>query len=257
MLPRAAKHPLPLPRYHRIYLVLREQLRSGELAADRPLPGEMALARRYGVSRVTIRAALARLEAERLVRRERGRGTFPRAPRAAAPSPTALSGFFENLLAMGLRTSVRILDLREIHASAEVAAALKLAPHAPVQKATRVRSLRSGPVSLITTWVPAEVARAFGRRELAAKPMLRLLEDAGVKVREGDQTISAQLADHETASALGVAVGSPLLSVRRIVYGPKRRPVQLLQGLYRPDRYEYRMHLSRSGGDKARVWMHS
>jgi GntR family transcriptional regulator len=101
------------------------------------------------------------------------------------------------------------------------------------------------------------VARAFGRRELAAKPMLRLLEDAGVKVREGDQTITAQLADHETASALDVAVGSPLLSVRRVVYGPKRRPVQLLQGLYRPDRYEYRMHLSRSGGDKPRVWVHS
>ena len=257
MLAPATRHAPLLPRYHRIYLVLRDQIRSGELPLDRPLPGEMALARAYRVSRVTIRAALARLAAERLVRRERGRGTFPRAADAAPASPAALSGFFENLLAMGLRTSVRILDLREVLAPAEIAATLKLPPQAPVQKAIRVRSLRSGPVALITTWVPADVALAFGRRELAAKPMLRLLEEAGVEVREGDQTISAQLADPATAKALEVAVGSPLLYVRRVVYGPKRRPVQLLHGLYRPDRYEYRMHLSRSGGDKPRVWVHS
>jgi GntR family transcriptional regulator len=112
-------------------------------------------------------------------------------------------------------------------------------------------------VSLITTYVPADVARSFGRRELAAKPMLRLLEDAGVKVSAGEQTISAQLADHKAAEALEVAVGSPLLAVARVVYGPRRRPVQYLQGLYRPDRYEYRMDLSRSGGATPRIWVPS
>ncbi|MGH8669516.1 MAG: GntR family transcriptional regulator, partial [Burkholderiales bacterium] len=52
------KASLPLPRYHQIYLVLRERLTSGELPPDRALPGEIELARAYGVSRVTIRAAL-------------------------------------------------------------------------------------------------------------------------------------------------------------------------------------------------------
>ncbi|MFO1363452.1 MAG: GntR family transcriptional regulator [Burkholderiales bacterium] len=247
---------LPLPRYHQIYLVLRERVASGEFPPERPLPGELELARAYGVSRVTIRAALARLAKERLVRRERGRGTFPKPPRAA-PARAQLSGFFENLLVLGLRTTVRIVDLAQVKASPEVAAALKLAPGAAVQKAIRVRSHRGRPVSLITTYVPADVARAFGRRELAAKPMLQLLEEAGVRVIAGDQTISAQLADHVAARALEVGVGSALLAVKRIVYGAKRRPVQYLLGLYRPDRYEYRMHLSRSGGDRPRIWMPS
>ncbi len=155
---------------------------------------------------------------------------------------------------LGLRTSVRVLELSYIRASPEVAAALKIEAGASVQKAVRVRSYRGDPVSLITTYVPASVARGFGRRELAAKPMLRLLEEAGVEVVEGDQTISAQLADHRAAEALDVGVGSPLLAVTRIVYGPRRVPVQYLMGLYPPDRYEYRMHLSRTGQDTARIW---
>ena len=248
------KAPLPLPRYHQIYLVLRERLASGELPPGRPLPGELELARAYGVSRVTIRAALGRLAKERLVRRQRGRGTFARA--ASAPRSAPLSGFFENVLMHGLRTAVRIVELGELAASAEVAAALGLAEGARVQKAIRVRSYRGGPVSLITTYVPADVAGALGRRELAAKPMLQLLEESGVKVTQGEQTISAELADHRAAEALEVGVGSPLLSVRRIVYGPRRRPVQLLLGLYRPDRYEYRMHLTRSGATP-RIWVPS
>jgi GntR family transcriptional regulator len=189
-----------------------------------------------------------------LVRRERGRGTFPRP--AAAPTGKRLSGFFENVLMHGLRTAVRVLELATVPAPAEVAAALGLAEGARVQKAIRLRSYRGAPISLITTYVPAEVARAFGRRDLAAKPMLQLLEESGVQVTEGEQTISAQLADHRAAEVLEVSVGSPLLAVRRVVYGPKRRPVQLLFGLYRPDRYEYRMHLSRSGATP-RIWLSS
>lgn len=236
--------------------MLREQLLSGELPVDCALPGEVQLARAYGVSRVTIRAALGRLAKERLVRRQRGRGTFPGV--AAAPARTRLSsGFFENLLRQGLRLSVRVVELREVRASPEVAAALKLEPGARVQKAVRVRGYRGGPVALITTYVPADVARHFGRRGLAAKPMLQLLEKAGIKIAEGDQVIGAQLADHRAAEALDVRVGSPLLAVKRLVYGPKRRPVQYLLGLYRPDRYEYRMHLSSGGEDTARIWIAS
>ena len=84
--------------------------------------------------------------------------------------------------------------------------------------------------------------------------MLVLLEEDGVMITSADQTLSAQLADHSVAPLLGVEIGAPLLAVHRIVYGPEEAPVQLLRGLYRPDRYEYQMHLSRVG-DVARIWV--
>ncbi len=168
---------------------------------------------------------------------------------------TQLTGLLENLVNMGLRTSVKVLEVDTVSAAPAVAAALDLQPGAPVQKAVRIRSTREGPLSHITTYVPAHVARRFGRRELSRKPILLLLEEAGVKVGRAVQTISAGLADADVAGHLDLAVGSALLAVRRLIYDEQDRPVQWLQGLYRPDRYEYEMQLSRVGSIDAKVWV--
>jgi len=244
--------PLPLPRYHQIYLMLRERLAAGEFAADAPLPGEVALARTFGVSRMTLRAALDLLAQEKLIVRQRGRGTFARSRQAAGSAP--MLGLLENLVANGLRTVVKVIELSEAPAGGEVAEALRIAAGDPVQRAVRLRSYRGSPISHLSTFVPASVAR-FSRKELSAKPMLRLLEEAGVSVAGADQTVSARLSDPATAPLLNLALGSPLLSVRRVVYDESGRPVQLLHGLYRPDRYHYRMHLTRAGTDVPSVWV--
>jgi GntR family transcriptional regulator len=60
-------------------------------------------------------------------------------------------------------------------------------------------------------------------------------------------------ADAEVATQLDVVIGTALLSVRRLVYDAHDKPVQLLHGLYRPDRYEYQMELSQVGGIDARI----
>jgi GntR family transcriptional regulator len=67
------------------------------------------------------------------------------------------------------------------------------------------------------------------------------------------QTVSARQADAQVAQELEVAVGTALLSVRRLVFDAADRPVLLLHGLYRPDRYEYQMELSQVGGIDARI----
>jgi GntR family transcriptional regulator len=156
---------------------------------------------------------------------------------------------------MGLRTSVKVISVQHLKAPKDVGDKLQLAVGAMVQKAERVRSTREGPVSHITTWVPEDIAHGFGRRELAQKPILVLLEEAGVKVGRAEQSISARLADAETARLLDVPVGSALLAVRRLVYDDQEKPVQWLQGLYRPDRYEYQMQLSRVGSIDAQIWV--
>jgi GntR family transcriptional regulator len=255
---------MPLPKYHQIYLVLREQLQEGRF--DGGMPGELALMSQFGVARVTIRRALAQLTQEGLIERMPGRGTRPvrhadrhdagQGAAAAANGQTArLTGLLENLVTMGLRTTVTVLSVDALKAPEEVAKALRLPPGEFVQKAERVRSTPEGPLSHITTWVPEAIARGFGKRELAQKPILVLLEESGVKVGRAEQTISARLADVDMARHLDVAVGSALLAVRRLIYDEDDKPVQWLHGLYRPDRYEYQMQLSRVGSIDAKVWV--
>jgi len=257
------QNSLPLPKYHQIYLVLREQLHDGRF--DQGLPGEIALMGQFGVARVTIRRALAQLAQEGLILREPGRGTrrvtqrSPESTFASTRSPVEqqarLSGLLENLVTMGLRTTVKVVSVQCLAAPPDAAQALQLPAGTALQKAERVRSTTDGPLSHITTWVPQAIAGGFGARELAQKPILLLLEESGVRVGRAEQTISARLADVAMAQHLDVSVGSALLAVRRLIYDQDERPVQWLHGLYRPDRYEYQMQLSRIGSIDAKVWV--
>jgi GntR family transcriptional regulator len=81
------------------------------------------------------------------------------------------------------------------------------------------------------------------------------LEGSGVKVGRAEQSISARLADAHLAQQLDVAIGSALLDVRRLIFDEDDQPIQWLHGLYRPDRYEYQMQLSRVGSIDAKVWI--
>lgn len=256
---------LPLPKYHQIYLILREQLQEGRFDQD-GVPGELALATQFEVARITIRKAMEMLVADGLVSRRPGLGTWPtrHAPAAsirdtnsAAKSPRQkahLVGLMENIVNMGLRTSVHVLDSELVNASPAVAESLEIPVGTPVHKSLRVRSTEAGPLSHITTYVPQAVAN-FSRADLERQPLLMLLEAAGVEFGGATQTIGARLADAQIGRHLDVAVGSALLSVVRLVRDVNDRPVQLLHGLYRPDRYQYQLQLSRVGDIDAKVWV--
>jgi GntR family transcriptional regulator len=65
-----------VPAYRQLAAILRDQIRSGDLAADQPVPSETTLVQRYGVARGTVRRAIEVLRDEDLVVTVQGRGTF-------------------------------------------------------------------------------------------------------------------------------------------------------------------------------------
>ena len=75
-----------------------------------------------------------------------------------------------------------------------------------------------------------------------------------MKVDSAAQTISATLADNVIAQHLGVDVGSALMKITRVVRDQTGRPVEFITALYRPDRYQYRMALSRVQGEEQNRW---
>ena len=251
---------LPLPKYHQIYLVLREQLHEGRFVHG--LPSELAVTKEFSAGRVTVRRALEQLAKEGLIVRQAGRGTRPMAQVSSATKMLqrsrkkpykGLTGLMENIVSMGMRTAVKVLEVRLVHAAQNVADALQIPLGSKVQKAVRQRSSPLGPVSYITTYVPEVLASGFGRKDLLKKPMLRLIEESGVQLGRARQTVTARQADAVVAAELGVAVGTALLAVHRVVFDINDRPVQWLHGLYRPDRYEYQMEVSQVGSIDARI----
>lgn len=244
----------PWPKHHRVYLVLRQEILEGRYTSERPLPNEILLAEQFQVSRITIRKAMERLDREGLVVRYRGKGTFPVASNESSPVQASISGMIDNLIAMGLKTEVRVLDFGYVAASVEIAQALNISPGALVQKAIRIRSHLGAPFSLLTTYVPERIGRTFSAEDMANQPLLLLLERAGAKVVRAEQSITAKLATPSQASLLNMEPGDALLCIRRTVFGENDQPVEYIEGFYCPDTYEHQMSLGRKTHNNKRVW---
>ena len=243
-----------LPKHHRVYLILRQEIEDGVYTDDAPMAGEMSLAERFDVSRITIRKAMDRLTQEGWVERQRGRGTFVRGRGTPSPVGASLSGNIENLVAMGLQTDVALIELTYAPAPAQVCAAMGVAPGTVMQRAVRVRSHEGVPFSHLTTWLPEEIGRSFTAEELQRTPLLRLIERAGHRIASASQAITAKLATPEVAQLLRIEPGEALLSVRRQVEDEQGQVVEYITGLYRPDTYEHQMDYHRSRTPAADIW---
>ena len=84
--------------------------------------------------------------------------------------------------------------------------------------------------------------------------VLKLLERGGVQINDAHQSVTAALAGPDVAEALEVAVGSPLLSLRRVVRDIDGRGVEYLAALYRPDMFRLDMTLTRVGSGNSGHW---
>lgn len=237
-----------------VYLILRDRILSGAVGFGAKLPTENELAEFHGVSRVTVRRALGELARERLIERRRSAGTRVIYRPSPAPMTADISGVLANLAEMGRRTAVKLLSFDYMPAEGAVAQALGVGSDQLLQRSVRVRSVDGLPFSFLTTHVPESVSVTFTRQELASRPLLDLLERAGVKVEYARQRISAGLATPDIARALGLRTGSPLIELVRVVYDQAGRGVEHLHALYRPDRYAFEIDLVRSGAAKAKAW---
>ena len=248
--PHLVDESLPSPLYHQIYLMLRERIVSGRIPSGTLLEGEQEMARLLGVSRITVKRALNELAARGLVERQRGRGTTVS---GAAVIPLVAGGFgtlLESLQRMGLQTDVELLEVEETPAGETVGLRLEVSPDVTVQRAVRLRRLNGQPFSYLVNHIPLDISKGYAQEDLATTSMLTLLERAGAAAQEAEQWISAVPAGVAVAAALDVTPGAPILRVDRVMRGPRRRPVQFIEGHYRPDRFHYHVRTHRSGRGK-------
>lgn len=236
---------LPTPLYHQIYLVLREQIRSGAISANALLPGEQQMARMFNVSRITVKRALNELASDGLLNRHRGRGTFVAASAAVPVVKASFDNLIESLRIMGLETEIEVLDVAEIPADAITAKFLEVPVGTRLQRAARRRKLQEEPFSHLVTHVPSDIADRFSVKDLATTSMLTLLERSGAAVFDAEQWITAVGAEPLVAAALGVSAGAPLLKVERVMRDANGRPVQLIHAHYRSDRFQYHVKTHR------------
>jgi GntR family transcriptional regulator len=233
------------PLYAQLASALASEIAAGTLCPGTQLPTEDGLIERFGVSRTTVRKAIETLVARGLVEIRRGKGTFVTEPKIRQDL-TELSGFVEDMLALGRTPTARLLDKRPVAASRTVARHLGVAPGTRVYRIERIRLADGVAVSFDETYLPLEIGEKIAGDNLETEPIFALLEGKyDTPLIEAEYQLEAVTAEERVANALGVAIGSAIFLIERTSYTEGRRPVDYETLCYRGDLIKFVTRLSR------------
>lgn len=238
-----------IPLYYQLENVLREKIISGAFAAGEQLPTENDFINQFGVSRITVRQALAALATDNLIERRQGSGTYVahrKTRKRRFDQNIHLTGSLDELIEMGLDTPVKLLEMNRIDADQQEALLLQIKIGTPVFRLKRLSLHEGTPYSLIINYLPIEIGEKLTESELNSGAILQLIENKlGYRLREARQQIRAELADPYIAELLNVRVGSALLSIERTVYTETGRAIEFAHTLYPSNKHGFAVYLKR------------
>lgn len=235
------RRPGAAPLWRQVLDDVRARLDAGEFT-EGGLPGELALAEQYSVSRHTVREALRRLRAEGIVAGVRGRR--PRAvsgPVIQQPSGLVYS-LFSAVESSGLE-QVSVVRALEVRADGVIAPRLGLEESTPLLFLERLRLAGGEPLALDRVWLPASLGESLLDVDFTHTSFYEeLLTATGIPVTGGEETVRAVIPTAAEHRLLGVEPPAAALSVERL--GASRGvPVEWRHTLIRADRFELRSAL--------------
>jgi GntR family transcriptional regulator len=227
---------------------LRAALERQEFAPGDKLPSEADLNQIFGVSRSTARAALDKLEAEGHITRRSGKGSIVLAPRVDQPL-NRLSSFADDMRARGLTPSYLTRSVTTAEAPPEVAEALRIEPQTRLCLIDRLLLANDMVIGLSLSWLSptvVDISAIPTIAELDAGSLYGWIEDrCGHRIVGGTEFIEAINADERIAGRLNIPARGAVLLARRIARGQYGQPIEYAILYYRPDRYRFRIELTR------------
>jgi GntR family transcriptional regulator len=225
----------PLPLWAQVLSDLRGRLARGEFTGR--FPGDEELRETYGVSRHTVREAVRRLQAEGVIERGRGRGTFVTGALIEQPLG-ALYSLFRSVEAQGYvqRSVVRYLEERRDEEAAKV---LGRAPDEPLVYLERLRLADDQPIVLDCSWLPATLARPLLKVDFTRTALYHELHaQCGLWPDAGWERLRPVLPTAEQRDLLGLGARTPALAIERRATS-HGNPVEWRHGLVHADRFSY------------------
>lgn len=226
-----------VPSHRRIEQWMLALIREGSLVAGDKLPPETGMADALGVSRMTLRQALAALERRQLLKRRRGRngGTFVVEPKIECDL-TGLPGFTEQMRRAHVRAGARVLSTETVPADESVADALRLQPGDPVHYVVRLRLGNDEPLAIERTYLPADVFDGLLDRPLTGSLYELMTTDYDQAPYTAKEALEAVTADAEQAEQLQIDEGASLIRVTRTASTISGLPVEHAIDCFRGDR---------------------
>jgi GntR family transcriptional regulator len=209
------------------------------------LPSENELAAQHGITRATVRRALDVLERDGWIYREKGKGSFA-AVRRVEHELTRLVSTTEDMRKRGWDLTTRLVSQEKVPAPPVVANALELREGEPCYKLCRLRIVEGEPISIQTPYLPVALCPDLEKNDLT-RSLYRLLETRyGLRLWSGHETLRARCVLPHEQEMLEVPNHTPVMHMERVTYTVTGQAVEYLEAVWRGDRYDFKVSLSRS-----------
>ena len=246
----------PEPLYQQVRHALGSWIRDGKLRPNDKIPSERQLCEHFGVSRMTIRQALARLKAEGVIYTRPGKGMFVAEIPPGLELTFVLTGYSEETTPVHGALSNTIIDARLIQATPELTKALRLSVPEEVVRVERLRSLRGAPIALQTIHIPHRLCPGYLSHDLNAKVSLEIIQDEyDLSPVNIEQVIRAGLSGPRETQYLKLTQSTPVLILERKAFLETGEVVEMSESAYLADCFQLLLTLDlsrwsfRVGGD--------
>ena len=224
------------PIYKHIKDDIIRQIEEKTYGPNQCLPSERDLSLKYETTRMTVRHALNDLEAEGVVYRLQGKGTFVSATKLVQPLMRA-SGFSQDMLRRGKVPSSRVLFSGVMKADHVIAKDLRIGLGQDYILVKRLRLADETPMAIEATALNMELCGDILKSDLSTGSLYEKLRGQGLRLVTGNQYMEAALAGAEQAELLNIPKGAAVLHIERHVSDELGRPVEATYSTYRGDQY--------------------
>ncbi len=231
----------PVPKHVQLRQALIAAI-DDELSPGAMIPSERELMVQHGVSRATVRAAIAGLVSDGRLAKVPGKGTVVTRPRVE--SQLHLASFTQDMRRRGHRPTTTLLSCASEPADETVAKALDINLQDAVWKIERLRLADDEPMALETSWYPESLFPHLDAEDLESSLYATIESGYGVVITGAEQTVWTERADRAHARLLDTPAGAPLFVFDRVA-SSSDRPVERTVSRYRGDRYQLSMSLRR------------
>lgn len=236
------------PRVHKYETVSAgiRQLIETSLKPHDALPSERELMSTYGVSRMTVRAAIAKLHDEGRIYNIHGSGTFV-GSMASFTRTRRLTSFTEDMSDRGYVASSKVLAVARVNASADIAKALGIHDGAECSHLRRLRLADGNPMAIEDVYLPESFVPLESLR--LDESLYVQLAALGLAVFRAEEDIRAINLNEADSALLEVSPASAALQVERVGSSKKGQLVEFARTIYRADRYNFRFAVTRDSAD--------
>ncbi len=226
---------------------IQKKIEKKILKIGQMIPSEDEIRKKYGVSRVTVRLALDKLENKNLIIRKQGVGTFIKSKKIKQTFSTAKT-IIDALREKNLQPKIKVLFNNKKYPDDYLKDILNIRGNSQIVHIRRIVYLNNQPYAVLDTFLPEVfkgVADIISQTKNVKTTYEIFEEEFDFQIKEAKYDISIDRATNDILKILNLKKDSYCLKNSRITYSDRKKPLELTIFYYPPEKAKFEMILPR------------